>query len=554
MPPRNNKLLRKCFVDFLFPTFYAAIALQMSMIVGNIIIGHLLGADALAVVGLVLPLIQGLVAVYAFFGIGGTILAALAKGEGKEREASEIFTLSVIGMFFSGTACAVGGFLFHHQLVSLLTSADPSLAKPLADFLYPFYLCIPLFVTVLGIAYFIRTDGMPKFTLGMILLVNLLVMVLIPFYILILGNISAFSWALVTGYSSAVPVLCGYFLSRNRTFRFVVPTRIWHNCAALLGSGVPIAIGNLQIPLKIFCVNITISAFSGAAGLAVYFVIISCVMVISLFIAGVVQTMMPMTGILFGQKDWRGIRFVFRDAFVTVMSCATVLCILLEMFPETVLAIFGLHEPIHRELGVSAIRIFAPSILGIAVVALLRSHVQAIGRPFLATMLVVTENIIAMLPPLWILSYLFGVSGIWLAFIASEVLTIVLYYLFVKFQDDRRFLLLPRNDHAELIFETTIAAETTAVDDFITYCESQSIMSETDLVAIRRVLGNVVENVTQHRCIPWIDIRLQHHSENIVLTICDAGPPYDPRESHNDFEYSRSLIFNSVTSTLQQPS
>jgi len=391
---------------------------------------------------------------------------------------------------------------------------------------------------------------MPKFALGMMLLANLLVMVLIPLYILILGNISAFSWALTTGYGVAVLGLCGYFLSRNRTFRLVVPKRLRHDCSALLWSGFPIAIGNLQIPLKMLCVNMTISAFSGSAGLAVYSVIISCVMVISLFIAGVVQTMMPITGILYGQKDWRGIRFVFRDAFATVMICATVIVVLLEIFPETVLAVFGLHELIHRELGVSAIRIFAPSIWGIALVALLRSHVQAIGRPFFATTLVITENVLAMLPPLWILSYLFGVSGIWLAFIVSEILTIGLYYLFVCRQPS--LLLLPQDNAAAQIFETTISAEKTAVNDFIAYCDSQSMLTESDREATRRILDNIVESLTQHRSIPWIDIRLQRHFEVTVLTIRDAGPPYDLGEPHDGLEYSRTLIFNNVILTQQE--
>ena len=440
--------------------------MQLSFVIAGIFVGRYLGAEPLAALNLALPLIQVYVACGAFFGIGGTVLVAMHKGENQDQKCSEIFTLSLLGMLAAGLLFMGLGLGFQDELIALLSGNEPVFYEHLAAYLFPLFLASPMFILTLGMVYHIRTDGKPVLASGLLLTANILNLILIPVFIHLIGNLSACAWAMFVGYGCSTLGLYAYFRAPSRTLQWRFSLWLLRDFWSLTKNGFPVAAAGLLSPMMIFCVNRLVMQHGGPDGLVVYSVIMSSILIISLFIAGTAQTMMPMIGVLYGEKDWKGLRFVFQLSLATVSFCAVLLILFLESFPAFLLGLFGITQPNILEIGCFSLRLFAPAIGGIALSSLMRAYSQATGRPMLALAIVFVENIGAMLPVLWIASLCFGYYGIWGGYVLAAYLTALVYVIYYVYNTrysaggTRGFLLLPVGKNGQLgLFDATISVK-----------------------------------------------------------------------------------------------
>ncbi|MCL2005150.1 MAG: MATE family efflux transporter [Planctomycetaceae bacterium] len=440
--------------------------MQLSFVIAGIFVGRYLGAEPLAALNLALPLIQVYVACGAFFGIGGTVLVAMHKGENQDQKCSEIFTLSLLGMLAAGLLFMGLGLGFQDELIALLSGNEPVFYEHLAAYLFPLFLASPMFILTLGMVYHIRTDGKPVLASGLLLTANILNLILIPVFIHLIGNLSACAWAMFVGYGCSTLGLYAYFRAPSRTLQWRFSLWLLRDFWSLTKNGFPVAAAGLLSPIMIFCVNRLVMQHGGPDGLVVYSVIMSSILIISLFIAGTAQTMMPMIGVLYGEKDWKGLRFVFQLSLATVSFCAVLLILFLESFPAFLLGLFGITQPNILEIGCFSLRLFAPAIGGIALSSLMRAYSQATGRPMLALAIVFVENIGAMLPVLWIASLCFGYYGIWGGYVLAAYLTALVYVIYYVYNTrysaggTRGFLLLPVGKNGQLgLFDATISVK-----------------------------------------------------------------------------------------------
>ena len=451
---RNSRLLSGCFFRFFFPTVFAAASMQLSFVIGGIFVGRYLGTEPLAAMNLALPLIQVYAACGAFFGIGGTVLIAMYKGDNQDQKCSEIFSLSLLGMLGTGLLFLGFGLLYKHDLIAFLSGNKEVFFEHLSAYLFPLFLASPLFILMLGMVYHIRTDGKPILASGLLLTANILNLLLIPILIHLIGDLSACAWAMFAGYGCSTFGLYVYFRAPRRTLRLRFSKWLLRDLWNLTKNGFPVATTGLLSPIMIFCINRLVMQHGGPDGLVVYSVIMSSILVISLFISGTVQTMMPMIGVLYGEKDWKGLRSVFQLSLWTVSCCAVFLILLLECFPASLLGLFGITQPAILEIGDISLRLFAPAIGGLALSSLMRAYSQATGRPMLALAIVFFENIGAMLPAVWLTSLCFGYYGIWGGYVLAAYLAALVYFVYYVYNvrssagDIQGFLLLPvsKND------------------------------------------------------------------------------------------------------------
>ena len=148
-----------------------------------------------------------------------------------------------------------------------------------------------------------------------------------------------------------------------------------------------------------------------------------------MFIAGASQTMMPIVGTLYGEKDMTGIRFTVRRALVVVMSACVALVVFFELFPETILLLFGVNAPDEIALGTQAIRIFAISLIGTGFSFLMMYYFQTIQRRGISSAISVVQGVAVTVPAAFLLSAVWGSVGIWVSFSLAEICTFVMILL-----------------------------------------------------------------------------------------------------------------------------
>ncbi len=433
MYERNGKLIQSVFKKYFLPTIMMTMALSIGIIVDGIIVGNTLGSDALAAVNLVLPVTLCFSTIYALFGVGGSVLASIAKGMRDNRRADVSFTLSILMMFTFSIIFLVAGLVFLDQLARLL--AGNSTFQPLVrEYLSILIYGAPLLIVVPGIVYFVRADGRPSLASTVLLVANAVNLILDLVFILgFKMGIGGASLATVLGYAVGLLVLLGYFLSNERSLHFIYFRKEELKAVAKIAiCGIPSAVGASLMFIKILSINAIVLARLGPSGMVAFSVCLSCLSFVSMFIAGTAQTMMPIVATLYGEKDHAGVRYTVIRALKVVMLSSTFLVLVFELFPGTVLYVFGIRGGAELIQGSQAIRIFALSLIGTGFSFLMMYYFQIIQRSLIATVITIVQGVAVVVPGAFLLSIFWGSIGIWIAFLLTEICTFVLILVITK--------------------------------------------------------------------------------------------------------------------------
>ena len=575
---RHSGLLDKKYWEFFIPTILMAMTLTMSIVVDSIIVGNMLGAEALAAVNLVMPVIMLYNTVAVCFGLGAATMISVAKGRRQGDYASDIFTTALFAMFAVSLFFLAGQVVLVDDITRLLTR-EPSLRPLVKSYVHVLIYGTPLIITVPGLAYCLRVDGRVKLASTILIVSNLVNLALdLIFMGPLKMGIAGSSLATVCGYVIGGAFLLLYGFSRKRTLRFKPKTLIRMpelvvRVSKIVATGSPAAMGSILITFKILFVNHIILAVAGKSGMVAFSVCLSCLSFVSMFISGAAQAMTPIVGVLYGEADFQGVYFVVRRALKTLLTASLAATMLLELFPGVILQIFGIHHAADIAEGIPAIRLFSLSLVGTSVSFLSMYYYMTIGRTKLSAAISFVQGV-SVVPLALALSIPLGASGVWVAFSLAEMITILMViscYLYLKKTYPGKYknpLLLDHEQlrqcgRSETTCETSDSAISKSLDQFAVFMERLRIEDQTavKVVAAIKETVTVITCAFPQRTANTIDMMLDVYDDKIVASLRDnskditiqneqrlalaAGDSYEPG-------FSQAIGFNNYTLTFNR--
>lgn len=581
---RRANLIQSTFRRYYFPTLLMAMSLSMGVIVDGIIVGNILGSDSLAAVNIVLPIILLFNVFMVTFGIGGATLTSQAKGQRDNKRADRIFTASIIMMIVVSLLVAGVGILSLKQVISALTD-NKQLAVLVAKYLRITFYGAPVLIVIPGITYFLRADGFPALASTVLIIANVINLSCDLIYIKCFGmDIRGAALATVTGYATGFCVLLAYFLSNQRSLRFKwMDVSAYSHITEIVKTGTPSALGIAFLFIKVWCINSIVLATMGKKGMVAFSICLSCLSFVSMFISGSAQTMMPIVGTLFGEKDYTGIEFVIKRALLVVIASCVLLVLFFELFPSAIITLFGVSDPVEIKTGSEAIRVFALSLIGTGFTFMMLYYYQTIQQILLACLISVINGIAIVVPAAYLLSHLWNGMGIWLSFLIAEVgtfITILIATFVVSKKSAGKFkgifLFDTSRDDAALLDVTIhneIEQATGLSERVIQFCKQHNLNERTAMyvgLAVEEMSVNTIEYSCKLDKKYYIDINVNITDEDIVVGFKDDGIPFDPtvyqpeekdlfitdgiallKALATDINYSRSLGLNSTIIRLQ---
>ena len=112
-----QKLLR-----FVAPSIFMMIITSIYSIVDGFFVSNFVGKNPFAALNLIFPVIMALAAFGFMIGTGGSALIAKTLGEGKQKEANEIFSMLVVALAVGGAA--LSGFSTIYQIILDIVPSD----------------------------------------------------------------------------------------------------------------------------------------------------------------------------------------------------------------------------------------------------------------------------------------------------------------------------------------------------------------------------------------------------------------------------------------------
>ena len=353
--------------------------------------------------------------------MGGGIKYSIFRGKGDAESADGVYTnticlTAVISLLF---VCV--GLFFSGPLARLL-GADESVFDMTQTYLRMLMLFAPAFIFNNVMNSFVRNDGDPRRSM-VAMVVGSLSNVVLDYVFIFPLKMGIFGAVLATGVSPLIGlvILSFHWISKKNQFHFVkgrLPLR-WTK--AILSLGVPSLVTEIASGVVVIVFNMIILRLMGNLGVAAYGVVTNLSMIVLSIFTGIAQGIQPLISKASGHQQKEGIRLVLRYALISlaVLSCVIYLCIF--CFADPITSLFNTEQNLQlQEIAVNGLKLYFTAVFFAGINTVLSTFFAAMGKALPAQIISLCRGIFFIIPLAFLMSSLWGITGVWLAFPVTE--------------------------------------------------------------------------------------------------------------------------------------
>jgi len=562
---KTGTLIKQKFKEFFLPTVLSSMAAQLGTIINGIIVGNFISSHAMAAVSACIPLNQITYALAVLISMGSSGLIAIAAGKRDNDGANYIFSTVVTVSVLVGVLWAVLLIPNSYALSIFLSSAE-DLRALVHEYLIVFVWRVPLYLMFFTWQTLMRTDGFAK-VVSRGILTGQITNVILSFALVANGfGVMGAAVALISGDIIAMSYIAKKYLSSSERSRSFYPVfkdfgKFISQAAKIIKAGIPIASGTALISVKVWAIYQILGETGGADAMTLYAICMACLSVISMCIAGCNGAMMPIIGMLYGEKDFSGVRILIKYVLRFALTLSGSFVLFAIFFPQIILSIYNVPEGLIAS-GEIALRLFSISLIGVTITFLAMYYYSTIQRRIAANILSWTEGIIVVVPAAWLLSKTFGLNGIWLAFILAEIAGFAMIFIYTRIVCKNsggklNDIFLLESNNPNLLYDVSFKAD----DDNAVklYSEAVAVMKNDNIAEnIYLKVGVALEEMTVQMekinagKIIDADVRIKSEGGEIIIAFRDNGKPFNPMEyqSDDDFNFDNIAMLKALSKKI----
>lgn len=401
-------------------------ALSCYILADTFFVSRGLGADGLTALNLAIPVFNLVNGTGLMLGVGGGAKYAVSKSRGDSNAQNKVFTNTLfLAAVFSAVFLAAG--IFFSKSITAALGADSAVFDMTNTYLKVILLFSPAFILNNIFVAFIRNDGDPKLSMaGMI--TGSLSNVLLDYIFIFPLDMGIFGAVFATGLSPVISmcVLSMHKIKRKNDFHIVKTPpapKLGGNICAL---GIPSLVSELSSGIVIIVFNTIILNIAGNTGVAAYGVVTNISLVVIAVYTGAAQGMQPLVSEAHGRGDGKSELKFFKYAVITVFVICAVIYPVVFFFSEQIAAVFNSENNDRlQQIAAQGLKLYFTGALfaGFNIVAAM--FFTARETPLPAHIISILRGLVLIVPAAFILAQLFGITGVWLSFTASEAVCAV---------------------------------------------------------------------------------------------------------------------------------
>lgn len=420
----------KAIIKLALPATLALLAKAVYNIVDTAYIGMLNSDIALTAVGVTVPLLLIMVSIENIFAAGASVLAGRQLGAKDEQGASRTVTTIIVLSMIIGAVLCVGGIIFIEPLMRAFGASDASL--PLAkDYAFWMFIAALANLPAQSMNCAARAESSVKISSIAVITGAVLNVVLDPIFM--------FDWGLgmgVEGASLATTVsqfvtffiLAWFYMSgrsvikiRRSSFK---PS--WNLIKTVTVIGIPTAVIQICLSVASSLTNIAAAPLPDADNIiAAYGVVQRLILIGCYVVMGFMQGYQPVASYAFGAKQeerfHQSVRFALKGSLILTVLVAAIYI----MLARPLILLFNRNPVIvdyGRWLLISQVALYP----AFGLCYMMTITFQTIGSSKYGLFLSMIRQGLFYIPFILVLPKLFGVSGIYFAQPAADLLTIII--------------------------------------------------------------------------------------------------------------------------------
>ena len=384
------------------------------------------GADGICALNLILPLYCAVFALAAMIGTGAATRYAIIKASGGE-DANRYFSNAVFFSIIVSLPFVLCGVIIPDKILILL-GADAAILEVGVTYLRTAMCFAPFFILNNTISSFVRNDGAPKIAMAATLISSLFNIVFDYVFMFPMG-LGMFGAALATGISPIVSIsicMTHYFSKKNTIkFEWKLPSfrRLYLSCIL----GISGFIGEVASGVTGLVFNFILLSVAGNVGVAAYGIIANISIVCVAMFNGIAQGLQPMASEAEGRGERDTKRRVLRHSLLIGIVVAVLIVGVCCVFASPIVEIFNSEGSAELQTyGTVGLQIYSVGFLFACINIIIAGFFGAVDKPRECAILSIIRGVFAIVFFAILLSSFMGIIGVWLAFVASEALTLVI--------------------------------------------------------------------------------------------------------------------------------
>ena len=424
------------FLKYVSANVLGMIGYSCYILADTFFIARGIGADALAALNLVLPAYSLMNGTGLMIGMGAASRYTISSTKPEGTLHRTIFTQALYLAAFAAVIFSSGGIFLPDRIAAVL-GANADTIGYATDYIRILLIFSPLFLGNNLLLSFVRNDGAPRLSMTGMIVGSLTNIVLDYVFIYPLGmGMTGAALATATAPVVSMLIMSVHFIKKRNHFR-PVRTRLslvrWGDICTL---GVSSLVTELSSGVVIIVFNYLILGLNGNTGVAAYGILANIALVLVSIYTGIGQGVQPIVSRYAGKNGEEQRRSLRRYALATSLSFALLSYLLIAVFAVPLAELFNReHDPILTDIASNGMRIYFVSLFfsGINIVA--AAFLSSADRPKQAFVISILRGFVLIIPVAWILSVLFGLTGIWMAVPVTEAIVCALALIFLFRKD-----------------------------------------------------------------------------------------------------------------------
>ena len=546
---RNNRLLNAKLNKYIIPGIMMSLALQLGNIVDTIFVSNLIGVEAMSAVTMSLP-VETIVQLTGYcLGIGGSIAVGNMLGKRDKESASKLFSATFLVTLAVGLLFSICAFPTAAPIAKFLVPGGGTLADYTRDYIRISMLGAPVIGIGLMMVNYLGVENHPELASIYLILANVINLVLDYIFLRFTPlGITGASLSTVLGFLFAMGVFVVYIRSDKRNIQFVLlKARDFAIIREAVVAGVPMLVFMATNFIKVLGLNTIIMNQIGEDGMAVFTVCDNVLLIVEMLTGGIIGVIPNVAGILFGEKDYVGIRVLCKKMLKYSYIMLAAIFVFIMLFTEQITIMFGSGG---GELGrqmVHALRIFALCVAPYLWNKFIISYYESIEETAIASFVTFLQNAVAVLPATFVGIYIWkqidgiGTNGIAAGFVATEIITVIAAWIFrkIKYKKSTFYIVPDQNPGINLDFsiKSTMEEAQNVNRKIMEFCKEKGVPgTKANLAAVcaEEMTVNIIK--FGGKTSNWIDINLCLEDDICRLRIRDNGVNFNPLEYSYDNE------------------
>ena len=396
-----DKPIIKNFSKYVSLNILGQIAYSCYTLADTFFVSTDIGTNGLTALNLAFPVFCIISGTGLMIGIGGSTQFSILKSRNDSQNANQVFTNALILVFLFALFFFFTGLFASHHLVKVL-GADSQVFEITNIYLKTLMLFAPAFISNIVLDYIFI------FPLKM----------------------GIFGAAFATGLSPIISmlILITYFIKKKNSFRLTMPDIVQTKgtLRKILANGIPPFLTEAASGVVMFLFNFIILKISGNVGVAAFGVIsVISLVVISLY-TGLSQGMQPLISQNHGIGNKSAVKTLFNYSLITSIILSAVVYGIIFFNAPTFVSIFNKEQDLSlAQYAIPGLKLYFAACPFIGFNIVQSTYFISINHPMPAQIISIMRSFLILIPMAFILSYLFGMTGVWLAYPATEILVFI---------------------------------------------------------------------------------------------------------------------------------